>query len=88
MLQLASKQQRLALLDQQQGNTAAVRGAVARRAGEAQRSFVERQHPLGPTRRELPMGGGRFGVQRTGLFQMIGDHGMERIVDRHPLLER
>ena len=87
MLQLAGEQQRLALLDEQHGNTAAVLGAVARRPGEAQRGFVERQHPLGPTRRELPMGGGRFGVDRTGLFQMIGDHGMERVVDREPLLE-
>ncbi len=34
------------------------------------------------------MGGGGFGVDRTGLFQVIGDHGVERIVDRQPLLER
>ena len=88
MLQLAGKEQCFALFDQQNGDTAVVLGAVARRAGEAERSFVERQDPLGPSRRKFPVDGGGFGVDRTGLFKVIGDHGAERIVDHEPLLER
>ncbi|WP_309711136.1 hypothetical protein, partial [Pseudolysinimonas sp.] len=66
----------------------AVPGAVTRRSGEAEGRLIESQDALGPTRRKLPVGGGCFGVDRTGLLQMIGDHGMERIIDRQPPLER